>query len=182
MPDPDADVPLIGQVLDELSVVRPAIHASRFSICTDWRHDSIGDGGMAGLRKGASHCAAPSASSEGGRSMAQDDPADLPELSPEDANCAVDWRPLPDRRRLVLRWTLRCLVAGAVVAGAWSLRDLYPRIDLSVTELAKQVQAMRAPVDQPKEHVVVEEPPGKPLPESRPPLDTRLVVRTIPSE
>jgi hypothetical protein len=43
----------------------------------------------------------------------------------------VDWRPSPNRRRLVLRWTFRCLVAVAAVAGAWSLRDRYPRIDLS---------------------------------------------------
>ena len=114
--------------------------------------------------------------------MAQDDPDDLPELYPEDADGAVVWRPSPDRRRLVLRWTLRCLVAGAVVAGAWSLRDRYPRIDLSVTGLAKQDQATRAHVDLPKERVVVEEPPKKPLPEWRPPLDTRMVVRTIPSE
>jgi hypothetical protein len=118
--------------------------------------------------------------------MAQDDPADLPELSTEDAHGPVVWRPSPERR-LVLRWTLRCLVAGAVVAGAWSLRDRYPRIDLSVTGPAKQVQATRADVDQPavskpKERAVVEEPPRKPLPEWRPPLDTRSVVRTIPSE
>jgi len=119
--------------------------------------------------------------------MAQDDPADLPELPPEDACGPVVWRPSPVRRRLVLRWTLTGLVAGAVVAGAWSLHDRYPRIDLSVTGPAKQVQATRADVDQPavskpKERVVVEEPPRKPLPEWRPPLDTRSVVRTIPSE
>jgi len=119
--------------------------------------------------------------------MAQDDPAALPELSPEDAHGPVVWRPSPDRRRLVLRWTLRCLVVGAVVAGAWSLRDRYPRIDLSVTGPAKQVQATGAHVDQrvasePKERPVVTEPPRKPPPEWRPPLDTRTVVRTIPSE
>src|SRR6516164_5063709 len=129
----------------------------------------------------------PCAFFEGGRSMAQDDPADLPELSLEDAYGAVVWRPSPDRRRSVLRWTLRCLVAGAVVAGAWSLRDRYPRIDLSVTGPAKQVQATRADVDppavsEPKERIVVEEPPRKPQSEWRPPLDTRSVVRTIPSE
>jgi hypothetical protein len=82
---------------------------------------------------------------------------------------------------------LRCLVAGAVVAAAWSLRDRYPRIDLSVTEPAKQVQATRAHVDQPvvskaKERIVVKEPPKYPLPEWRPPLDTRSVVRTVPPE
>src|SRR6516225_1862534 len=117
-----------------------------------------------------------------GRSMAQDDPAHLPELSPEDAHGPVVWRPSPDRRRLVLRWTLRCLVAGAVVAGAWSLRNQYPRIDLSVTGPAKQVQETRTHVGQPmvskpKERFVVKEPPRKPLPEWRPPLDTRSVVR-----
>ena len=74
------------------------------------------------------------------------------------------------------------MVAGAVVAGAWSLRDRYPRIDLSVNGLTKQVQATRAHVDQPKERIVIEEPPRKPPPEVKPPLDTRLVVRTIPSE
>jgi hypothetical protein len=129
----------------------------------------------------------PRASSEGGRSMAQDDSADLPELSPEDAHGVVVWRPSPDRRRLVIRWTLTCLVAGAVVGGAWSLRDRYPRIDLSVTALVKQVQATRARVDQPvvskpTERIVVNEPPRKPLPEWRPPLDTRSVVKTVPSE
>ena len=119
--------------------------------------------------------------------MAQDDPADLPKLSPEDAHGDVVWRPSRDRRRLVLKWTLRSLVAGAVVAGAWSLRDQYPRIDLSVTGPAKQVQATRAHVDQPviskpNEHIVVKEPPRYPLPEWRPPLDTRSVVRIVPSE
>src|SRR5215467_8819304 len=104
--------------------------------------------------------------------MAQDDPADLAELSPEDAHDAVVWRPSPNRRRLVLRWTLRCLVAGAVVAGAWSLRDRYPRIDLSAIGPAKPVQATRAHVDQPevskpKERSAVKEPPRKPLPEWR---------------
>jgi len=119
--------------------------------------------------------------------MTQDDPADLPELSLADAHDAVVWRPSPDRRRLVLRWTLRCLVAGAVVAGAWSLRDRYPRIDLSVTGPAKPAQATRAHVDQPvvskpKERSAVKEPPRKPLPEWKPTLDTRSVVRTVPSE
>jgi hypothetical protein len=119
--------------------------------------------------------------------MAQYDPADLPERSPEDTHGAVVWRPSPDRRRLVLRWTLRSIVAGVVVAGAWSLRDRYPRIDLSVTEPAKQVQATRAHVDQPvvskpNEQIVVKEPPRYPQPEWRPPLDTRSVVRTVPSE
>jgi len=119
--------------------------------------------------------------------MTQDDPADLPELSLADAHDAVVWRPSPDRRRLVLRWTLRCLVAGAVVAGAWSLRDRYPRIDLSVTGPAKPAQATRAHVDQPvvskpKERSAVKEPPRKPLPERKPTLDTRSVVRTVPSE
>ena len=119
--------------------------------------------------------------------MAQDDPAALPELSPEDAHGPVVWRPSPDRRRLVLRWTLRCLVVGAVVAGAWSLRDRYPRIDPSITGSAKPAQATRAHVDQPvvsepKERIVVKEPPSKPLPEWRPPLDTQSVVRTVPSE
>jgi len=119
--------------------------------------------------------------------MAQDDPADLPELSLEDAHGVVVWRPSPDRRRLVLRWTLRCLVAGAVVAGAWSLRDRYPRVDLSVAGPAKPAQATRAHVDQPvvskpKERSAVKEPSRKPLPEWRPALDTRSVVRTVPSE
>jgi len=119
--------------------------------------------------------------------MAQDDPADFPELSLEDAHGAVVWRPSPDRRRLVLRWTLRCLVAGAVIAGAWSLRDRYPRIDLSVTGPAEPAQAIRAHVDQPvvskpKERSAVKEPPRKPLPEWRPALDTQSVVRTVPSE
>ena len=119
--------------------------------------------------------------------MAQDDPADLLELFPEDAHDPLVWRPSPPRRRLVLRWTMRCLVAGAVVAGAWSLRDRYPSIDLSVTGPAKQVQATRADVDQPvvsepKERIVVKEPPSYQLPEWRPPLDMRSVVRTVPSE
>ena len=82
---------------------------------------------------------------------------------------------------------MRCLVAGAVVAGAWSLRDRYPRIDLSVTGPTMQVQATRAHVDQPvvsepKERIVVKEPPRKPLPEWRLPLDTQSVVRTVPSK
>jgi hypothetical protein len=118
--------------------------------------------------------------------MAQDDPADLPELSPEDAYGAVVWRPSPDRHRLVLRWTLRCLVAGAVAAGAWSLRDRYPRIDLGVTGPAKQVPATRAHADQPvvsePERIVVKQPPRKTVPEWRPPLDMRSVVRTVPTE
>jgi len=114
--------------------------------------------------------------------MAQDDPAYL-----EDGHDAVVWRPSPDRRRLVLRWTLRCLVAGAVVAGAWSLRDRYPRIDLRITGSAKPAQATRAHVDQPvvstpKERSAAKEPPRKRLPEWRPTLDTRSVVRTVPSE
>ena len=99
----------------------------------------------------------------------------------------VDWRPSPNRRRLVLRWTFRCLVAVAAVAGAWSLRDRYLRIDLSVTGPTKRVQATRAHIDQPvvskpKERIVVKELPRTPLPERRPPLDMRSVVRTIPSE
>jgi len=74
-----------------------------------------------------------------------------------------------------------------VVAGAWSLRDRYPRIDLSVTGPTKQVQATRVHVDQPvvsepNERIIVKQPPMKPLPEWRPPLDTHAVVRTIPSE
>src|SRR5215510_195943 len=97
--------------------------------------------------QGCARAPAPPLTAEG--SMAQADPADLPELSLADAHDAVVWRPSPDRRRLVLRWTLRCLVAGAVVAGAWSLRDRYPRIDLSVTGPAKPAQATRAHVDQP---------------------------------
>jgi hypothetical protein len=117
--------------------------------------------------------------------MAQDDPVDLPELSLEDAHDAIIWRPSPDRRRSVLRWTLRCLVAGAVVAGAWSLHDRHPRIDLSITGSAKPAQATRD-VDQPvvsrPKELSAEEPPRKRLPEWRPPLDTRSVVRTIPSE
>ena len=118
--------------------------------------------------------------------MAQDDPADLPELSLEDAHGVVVWRPSPDRRRLVLRWTLRCLVAGAVVAGAWSLRDRYPRIDLFAGP-AKPAQATRAHVDQPvvskpKERSAVKEPPRRPRPEWRSTLDTQSVVRTVPSE
>ena len=119
--------------------------------------------------------------------MAQDHPADLLDLSPEDAHDAVVWRPSPDRRRLVLRWTLRCLVAGALIAGAWSQRHRYPRIDLSVIGPAEQVRPTGAHVDQPvvsqpKERVVVKEPPRKPLPEWRPPLDTRSVIRTVPPE
>ena len=119
--------------------------------------------------------------------MAQDDPADLLELSLEDARDAVVWRPSPDRRRLVVRWTLRCLVAGAVVAGALSLRDRYPRIDPSITGSAKPAQATRAHVDQPvvskpNERSAVKKPPRKRLPEWRPPLDTQSVVRTVPSE
>jgi hypothetical protein len=74
-----------------------------------------------------------------------------------------------------------------VVAGAWSLSSRYPRIDLSVTAPAKQVQATRANIDQPvasnpKDRIVVKEPPRKPLPEWRPPLDTQSVLRTVPSE
>jgi hypothetical protein len=119
--------------------------------------------------------------------MAQDNTADFPELSPADADGAVVWRPSPNRRRLVLIWTLRSLIAGAVIAGVWSLRDRYPRIDLNFTGLAKQVQATRIHVDQPmvikpKENIVAKVPPTKPLPEWRPPLDTRSVVRTVPSE
>ena len=53
---------------------------------------------------------------------------------------------------------------GALVAGAWSLRDRYPRIDVSVTGLEKQVQASRAQpvVSKPEVHIVVKEPPRKP--------------------
>jgi hypothetical protein len=121
--------------------------------------------------------------------MAQDDTADMPEQFPvDDDGAIVVWRPSPDRRRLVRRWTIRCVAAGALVAGAWSLRDRYPRIDLSGTGPAKQVQATRAHVDQPvavstpKERIVVTTPPQNPPAELRPPLDTRSVVRTIPSE
>src|SRR5215470_6322381 len=133
--------------------------------------------------QGCARAPAPPLRAEG--SMAQDDPADFPELSLEDAHGAVVWRPSPDRRRLVLRWTLRCLVAGAVVAGAWSLHDRHPRIDLSITGSAKPAQATRAHVDQPvvsrpKELSAVKEPPRKRLPEWRPPLDTRSVIRTVP--
>ena len=79
------------------------------------------------------------------------------------------------------------MVAGAVGAGAGSLRDRYSRIDLSVTGPVKQVQATGAHVDPPvasapKERAAVTEPPRKPLPEWRPPLETRSVVRTIPTE
>jgi len=124
--------------------------------------------------------------------MARDDPADLAELSLQDARGAVVWRPSPNRFRLVLRWTFRCLVAGSVVAGAWSLRDRYPHIDLGVTGETKQVQTTRAHIDQPvlskaKEKAkgrtsVAKGPPGKPVREWRPPLDTQSVVRTVPSE
>jgi hypothetical protein len=121
--------------------------------------------------------------------MAQDDPADIPERFPEgDDGAIVVWRASPDRRRFVLRWTFRCLVAGALVAGTWSLRDRYPHIDLSAIGPATPVQATRAHVDQPedvstpKERIVVKEPPKKPPAEWRPPLETRSVVRTIPSE
>jgi hypothetical protein len=119
--------------------------------------------------------------------MAQDHPADLLQPSPDDAHGAVVWRPWLNRRRLVLKWTLRCLVAGAVVAGAWSMRDRFPRIDLSVTGAAKQAQATPTRVDQsvvstPEERTVVKESPRKPLPEWRPPPDPRSVVRTVPSE
>ena len=142
----------------------------------------LGDLDVPGLRKrnSVSGLFNPALLERGGRSMAQ-----------EDAHGAiVVWHPSPDRRRLVLRWTIRCVVAGALVAGAWPLRDRYPRIDLSGTGAAKQVQATRAHVDQPvpvavsapKESTVVTEPPKKPPVEWRPPLDTRSVVRTIPSE
>jgi hypothetical protein len=121
--------------------------------------------------------------------MAQDDPADIPEQFPEgDDDAIVVWRASPDARRFVLRWTFRCLVAGALIAGTWSLRDRYPRIDLSAIGPAKPVQATRAHVDQPvdartpKERVTAKELPKKPPTEWRPPLDTRSVVRTIPSE
>jgi hypothetical protein len=105
------------------------------------------------------------------------------------------WRPTPNRRRLVLIWTFRCLVAGAFVAGTWSLHDRYTRIVLSGTGPAKQVQATHTHVDQPaevsasqerivvpKEHIVVKKVIKKPPAEWRPPLDTRSVVRTIPTE
>lgn len=119
--------------------------------------------------------------------MPQYDPGDFPERSIEDAHGGVVWRPSPNRRRLVLRWTLGCLVAGAMAAGAWSLRDRYPRIDLSVTGAAKPAQATRAHVDQPvvskpTERSAVKEPPKRRLPDSRPTLDTQSVVRTVPSE
>jgi hypothetical protein len=121
--------------------------------------------------------------------MAQDDPADIAERFPEGDNGAiVVWCPSPDRRRFVMRWTFRCLVAGALVAGTWSLRDRYPRIDLSAIGPAKQVEATRAHVNQPvdvstpKERIVVKEPPKNPLAEWGPPPETRSVVRTIPSE
>jgi hypothetical protein len=119
--------------------------------------------------------------------MAQDNTDDLPELSSGDAYGAVVWRPLPNRRRSVLMWTLRSLVVGAVIAGAWSLRDRYPRIDLNFTGLVKQIHATHPHVDQPviskpKEHIVVKEPPKAPTAEWRPPLDTRSVVKTVPSQ
>src|SRR5262249_11336402 len=98
----------------------------------------LGDGDVAGLRLGPT-VLQPLTSSDGGPSMAHNDAADFQELSPEDAQTAIVWRPSPDRRRLVRRWTLRCLVAVAVLAGAWSLRDRYPRVDLSGTRPAKQV-------------------------------------------
>jgi hypothetical protein len=97
----------------------------------------------------------------------------------------VDWRPSPNRRRLVLRWTFRCLVAGALVAGAWSLHGNYPRIVLSGTSgPVKQVQSTRAHAEQPmdvrtpKERIV-----DKKLPAVwKPPRDLRSVVRTVPTE
>jgi hypothetical protein len=103
-----------------------------------------------------------------------------------DADGAIlDWRPSPNRRRLVLRWTFRCLIAGVLVAGAWSLRGNYPRIVLTGTSgPAKQVQSTRAraepptDVSTPNERIV-----DKKLPtEWRPPRDMRSVVRTVPTE
>jgi hypothetical protein len=117
--------------------------------------------------------------------MAQDDQADIPELFPEDAHGAiVVWCPSPNRRRFILRWTSRCLVAGALVAAAWSLHNYYPRIVLGSIGPAKQIQAPHVHVDQPaelsvpQERIVAKNPPV----EWRPPLDTRSVVRTIPVE
>jgi hypothetical protein len=97
----------------------------------------------------------------------------------------VDWRPSPNRRRLVLRWIFRCLIAGAFVAGAWSLRGNYPRIALSGTSgPAKQVEPTRARAEPPmdvstrNERIVDKKLPG----EWRPPRDMRSVVRTVPTE
>ena len=110
-------------------------------------------------------------------------------MSQDDAHSAiVVWHPSPDRRRLVLRWAFRCVVAGALVAGAWSLRGRYPSIDLSAPGAAKQVQATRTHIDPPvdvstpKERIDAKEPPKIPPAELMPPPDTRTVVRTIPSE
>ena len=100
-------------------------------------------------------------------------------------NAIVDWRPSPNRRRLVLRWTFRCIIAGVLIGGAWSLRGNYPRIVLSGTGgPAKQVQSTRAHAEWP----TVVSPPNerivdKKLPEERrPPRDMRSVVRTVPTE
>jgi hypothetical protein len=97
----------------------------------------------------------------------------------------VDWRPSPNRRRLVLIWTFRCLVTGALVAGIgiWSLHDRYTRIVLSGTGPAKLVQATHTHVEQPvevstpkehiiapNEHIVVKKVVKKPPAEWRPPL------------
>jgi hypothetical protein len=117
--------------------------------------------------------------------MAQDDQADIPELFPEDAHGAiVVWRPSPNRRRFILGLTSRCLVAGALVAAAWSLHNYYPRIVLGSLGPAKQVQAPHVHVDQPVELSVPQERivPKNPPAEWRPPLDTRSVVTTIPAE
>jgi hypothetical protein len=150
----------------------------------------LGDGDGPGRATGLRHpVVQPCFSREGGRSMAQHDPADIPEQSPDDGDGAiVVWRPSPNRPRLIWRWTFRCVVAGALVAGAWSLRERYTHIDLSGTGPAKQVQETRAHVDQPvavgtpRELTVITDSPKKPPAEWRPPLDTRSVVRTIPSE
>ena len=97
----------------------------------------------------------------------------------------VEWRPSPNRRRLVLRWMFRCLIAGALVAGAWSLRGNYSRVVLSGTGgPAIQVQSTRArakpPMDvsTPNERIVDKKLPA----EWRPPRDMRSVVRTVPTE
>jgi hypothetical protein len=134
--------------------------------------------------------------------MARDDRTDFESLFGEDVSGSIVWRPAPNRWRSILRWTFRCLVAGVLAAGAWSLRGYYPHIAVSNLSPAPQARATSAHVESPViespviESPVIEKPavekpaaasvPAEhivaplPLPKWNPPTNTRSVIRTVP--
>lgn len=139
--------------------------------------------------------------------MAHDDRTDLESLFGDGAPGSIVWVPTPNRWRSTLRWTFRCLVAGVLAAGAWSLRGYYSHIAVSSLSPAPQARATSAHVESPViqspvvenpviespviEKPVVEKPAEttapaehvvapQPLPKWSPPTNTRSVIRTVP--